>query len=576
MVHETKQTSGKEKHHGHGDDEIALADDEIEEIEISQKKTMYDRITDVMEKFASTRVGQMMIEKTDRVLKVVEDTAKWSLPQDDNEIKLERPLPWIFFLTLIVWLRVFRIWLSVASYIVGAQPVTPHTIVYYMQTKRRRLRAIRVQGLKSIRSREIETTVMYSSNKNVTFMGKLRKLFDSAICKPGQHREVPARRIFAQDGKGSKEPATERSSKRPRDEEVDQNLTVDEMLEKYANEDSDNDSDYVPKEDEENDDSSTSNTSATSDEEAEKLKEEQTDDTNKGSNKSQSDDKSKEHKKDEIKENGGVKHRPKPKPLEETKTESQAAADSENDQIHTPKDTTNTNGSSENRQNSETPAATAEVAPHHTAMNTPKTSQNHLAAPQDNKQKSTPGHESAASLKPQIVTATKAVPLIPHPEKVENKSYRTITTQTAIELDWTITIKTEITHTKHYPKLESIDCSVNLAPTTSSHTKDYPKLDKLDCSVNLTPASSTEDIFYSPVGSPQDFHSIFHPAPIVKDATGAAQTSTPKEADRHESSSGETPETVNAANQKKNLNHPTHNKHHHHHHNAKNRNKNRR
>ncbi|XP_023299751.2 uncharacterized protein DDB_G0281497 isoform X4 [Lucilia cuprina] len=463
MVHETKQTSGKEKHHGHGDDEIALADDEIEEIEISQKKTMYDRITDVMEKFASTRVGQMMIEKTDRVLKVVEDTAKWSLPQDDNEIKLERPLPWIFFLTLIVWLRVFRIWLSVASYIVGAQPVTPHTIVYYMQTKRRRLRAIRVQGLKSIRSREIETTVMYSSNKNVTFMGKLRKLFDSAICKPGQHREVPARRIFAQDGKSSKEPATERSSKRPRDEEVDQNLTVDEMLEKYANEDSDNDSDYVPKEDEENDDSSTSNTSATSDEEAEKLKEEQTDDTNKGNNKSQSDDKSKEHKKDEIKENGGVKHRPKPKPLEETKTESQAAADSDNDQIHTPKDTTSTNGSSEDRQNSETPAATAEVAPHHTAMNTPKTSQSHLAAPQDNKQKSTPGHESAASLKPQIVTATKA-----------------------------------------------------------------------------------------------------------------AQTSTPKEADRHESSSGETPETVNAPNQKKNLNHPTHNKHHHHHHNAKNRNKNRR
>ncbi|XP_037815928.1 uncharacterized protein LOC119606474 isoform X2 [Lucilia sericata] len=523
MVHETKQTSGKEKHHGHGEDEIAVADDEIEEIELSQKKTMYDRITEVMEKFASTRVGQMMIEKTDRVLKVVEDTAKWSLPQDDNEIQLERPLPWIFFLTLIVWLRVLRIWLSVASYIVGAQPVTPHTIVYYMQTKRRRLRAIRVQGLKSIRSREIENTVMYSSNKNVTFMGKLRKLFDSAICKPGQHREVPARRIFAQDGKGSKESTTERSSKRPRDEEVDQNLTVDEMLEKYANEDSDNDSDYVPKEDEENDDSSTSNTSVTSDEETEKLKPEQTDDTNKDSNKSQNDNKPKEQKKDEIKENGGVKHRPKPKPLEENKTESQAAADSENDKMHTPKETTNTNSSSEERQNNETPAATAEVAPPQTAMNTPKTSQNHLAAPkmEENKQKSTPGHESAASLKPQIVTATKAVPLIPHPEKVENKSYRTITTQTAIELDWTITIKTEITHTKHYPKLENIDCSVNLAPTTSSHMKHYPKLDKLDCSVNLTPASSTEDIFYSPVGSPQDFHSIFHPAPIVKDATGA-------------------------------------------------------
>lgn len=115
-------------------------------------------------------------------------------------MKLERPLPWVFFLTLIVWLRVFRIWFSVASYIVGAQPITPHTMVYYIQTKRRRLRAIRVQGLKSIRNREIETTVMYSSNRNVSFIGKLRKLFGSAICKPGQHREVPARRVYTQEG----------------------------------------------------------------------------------------------------------------------------------------------------------------------------------------------------------------------------------------------------------------------------------------------------------------------------------------------------------------------------------------
>lgn len=78
-------------------------------------------------------------------------------------------------------------------------------MVYYVQTKRRHLRAIRVQGLKSIKSPEIKTTVLPSSNKNVSFIGKLQKLFGNAICKPGQHREVPARRVFVQDGKRAKD-----------------------------------------------------------------------------------------------------------------------------------------------------------------------------------------------------------------------------------------------------------------------------------------------------------------------------------------------------------------------------------
>ncbi|XP_065367321.1 myb-like protein V isoform X2 [Calliphora vicina] len=535
MAHETKQASGKEKHHGHGEDEIAVADDdEIEEIDIAQQKTFSDRITQAMEKFASNRMGQWMIERTDRVLKVLEDTAKWSLPQDDTELQLERPLPWIFFLTLIVWLRVFRIWLSVGSYIVGSQPVTPHTMVYYMQTKRRRLRAIRVQGLKSIRYREIETTVMHSSSNNVTFMGKLRKLFSSAICKPGQHREVPARRVFVQDGKGAKD-SSERSTKRPRDDDAaDLNLTVDEMLEKYANEDSDNDSDYVPKEDEDDDDSSTTSiSSCTSDEETERKNQEKSSETQKDSTTSQNDEKPMAPKKDETKENGGVKNRQNPKDLDDNKTESHSPADSDDEEMHTPKETANTNGSSEERDTTETSAATTEVAPTQTSLNTPKTTQTHLTAPQmqENKQKSTPGHESAASLKPSLPIASKAVPFNPPRVRVEDKSYRTITTQTAIELDWTITIKTEITHTKHYPKLE-----------------------KLDCSVTLTPASSTEDIFYSPI----------------------AQTSTPKEADQHVSPSSETHDTLGAGNQKKQLNHTAQNKQNNHHNHAKNRNKNRR
>ncbi|KAM7341979.1 jabba isoform 2-T4 [Cochliomyia hominivorax] len=504
MAHETKQASTvkEKKHHGHAEDEISMADDDIEVIELTQQKTFYDRITRLMEKFASNRLGQMIIEKTDRVMKVAEDTAKWSLPQDDD-IQLERPLPWIFFLTFIVLLRVLRIWLSVASYIVGAQPVTPYTMVYYIQTKRRRLRAIKVQGLKAIRNRETESTLMYSSNKNMSFMGKLRKLFSSAICKPGQQREVPTRMIYCQDNKATNK--TERPKKRPRDEDqADQNLTLDEMLDKYANEDSDNDSDYIPKEDEEDDDSSTSHASSSSEEELEKEDLEKSPENQKESGKEQKDNKSTEQnetkpsaeKKDEIKENGGTKHRPKSKDLDTEKAETPNAEESDKEEMHTPNATPNTNCSNEDpkqENREETSAATTEVASSCKTSNTsnvhtPKST--HLSAPVDEQQnhKSTPGHESAASLKPSIFPASKTV---------NDKSYRTITTQTAIELDWTITIKTEITHTKHYPKLE-----------------------KLNCSVDLTPASSTEDIFYSPIGSPQDFHSIFHPAPLVKGASG--------------------------------------------------------
>lgn len=146
------------------------------------------------------------------------------------------------------------------------------------------------------------------------------------------------------------------SSKRPRDDEaVDHNLTVDEMLDKYANEDSDNDSDYVPKEDEE-DDSSTSLASSSSAEETEKDKLEvrfkkddffflilyiskplqKSHDNSKqseDSTKPSTDSKPSEEKKEEIKENGGTKHRPKP--LENTKTESPSAADSDKEEMHT-------------------------------------------------------------------------------------------------------------------------------------------------------------------------------------------------------------------------------------------------
>ncbi|XP_061395862.1 uncharacterized protein LOC133331487 [Musca vetustissima] len=265
MAQETKtqkqQQQPQQKSTG---DEITMApgdEEEIEEIEIPQNKTLMDKLQMICEKFAATGMGQAILERGDRVLKVLEETSKWSLPQDDNDAKLERPLPWIFFLPLIVWLRVIRMWLSFGCIMLGGSPMTAEKMVYNIQIKRRRLRAIRVPALRAARRLESDSSAMTMSGKNQTFIGKIRSLFGSAVCKPGQRHDAPQRRAFGTGNisKVTEEMSGERSVKRPRDDDnADLNMTVDQMLEKYANEDSEDDSDYVPNEEEDSSSSSSS------------------------------------------------------------------------------------------------------------------------------------------------------------------------------------------------------------------------------------------------------------------------------------------------------------------------------
>jgi len=55
--------------------------DEEEVIELHESRSFYDRVREQAERFASTRVGQFVIERADKALAMIEDTAKWSLPQ---------------------------------------------------------------------------------------------------------------------------------------------------------------------------------------------------------------------------------------------------------------------------------------------------------------------------------------------------------------------------------------------------------------------------------------------------------------------------------------------------------------
>nr|XP_016941073.1 uncharacterized protein LOC108018131 isoform X5 [Drosophila suzukii] len=239
--------------------------DEDEVSELMKSRNFYDLVREQAERFSSTRFGQFVIERADRALVMIEDTAKWSLPQEKSDAPLERPLPWVPFLMLIILLRLTRIWLSVGALMIGNGPVSPSDMVYFIQTRRRKLRAIRVHGLRAMRNRQQE--VSYGSGKGLT--QKLTQWFSRAMCRPGVQQDTSTRRVFVRHSEQGLNNSV--VVKRPREEDsnadADHNLTIDQMLAKYANENSEDDSDFVPNEEEE-DESSSSSSSGDSDSES--------------------------------------------------------------------------------------------------------------------------------------------------------------------------------------------------------------------------------------------------------------------------------------------------------------------
>lgn len=233
----TIEAKDQQQHHEHiGDDEVS---------ELHKSRNFYDTVREQAERFASTRLGQFVIARGDRALRMIENTAKWSLPQEKNDIPLERPLPWMAFLMLIIVLRLTRIWLSMGALMIGNGPVSPTDLIYFIQTRRRKLRAIRLHGLKVMRQREQEMS--YRSGKGLTY--KLSQWLSRAICRPGVHRANSGRR-FTLNSSLDQTNSSNQVSKRPREDEsrteTDHNLTIDEMLSKYANVNSEDDSDFVP------------------------------------------------------------------------------------------------------------------------------------------------------------------------------------------------------------------------------------------------------------------------------------------------------------------------------------------
>ncbi|XP_017835654.1 dentin sialophosphoprotein isoform X2 [Drosophila busckii] len=424
--------------------------DEDEVSELQRPPSFYQLVHEQAERFASTRIGQFAIEKADRGLKLIEDTTKWSLPQEKNSsaTPLERPLPWAPFLLLIVTLRLARIWLSMGALLIGNAPVSPQAMIYFIQTRRRKLRAIRVHGLRVMRQRQQEA----SSHANKSYTHQLSQWLSKAICRPGVQR-ANSGRLFNTTAAAEAEnkPLNKSVSKRPREEEcnADQNMTIDQILAKYAEENSEDDSDFVPHAEEETETSSSSSSSG------------------EGAS-------SESHSSDEISEsearenldthltNGKV-------------TQSQAQALS--------------NGNGSNKEQTEVAAAATQAAK--------KDGQNW---------KSAPGPRSAALMNSRVYNNTAAAASTEEPTNPSDSHLPLADPEPDPDTDTDTDCSS--THTVCRPQ----------AKETTAYSQS--EADILHSTVDtLTPATSSEDIFYSPIGSPNNFNNCYSPQALLHNVT---------------------------------------------------------
>ncbi|XP_038120460.1 transcriptional regulator ATRX homolog [Culex quinquefasciatus] len=239
-----------------------MADPQVQandEQEIAEaQNSLTDLLYDVVAQGATTRLGGFVYRRIDSVLSTVEKTAKWSLPQpvldggdeassDGSKISappLIRPLPWMLFLPALVVMRMVRVGLSLLALMVGRPPVTPASVVHFVQNKRRKLRALKYRGQKLGRISRAEAKA--EDELQTTWLSRIIMPLRTIVCRPGRvvvtphrhHHRHPQRQQNQQQDQqqpGRKRNAQERDVDDDDESgpEVDEG-TVSELLDKYA------------------------------------------------------------------------------------------------------------------------------------------------------------------------------------------------------------------------------------------------------------------------------------------------------------------------------------------------------
>lgn len=87
----------------------------------------------------------------------LDDSSLRSSATDESPMEqppLRRPLPWLLFLPTVCLLRLFREGISLLATMRGDEPIGPHEMVQYLRNVRRDIRAVRFDGLRTIRELE--------------------------------------------------------------------------------------------------------------------------------------------------------------------------------------------------------------------------------------------------------------------------------------------------------------------------------------------------------------------------------------------------------------------------------------
>ncbi|XP_047997124.1 uncharacterized protein LOC125234773 [Leguminivora glycinivorella] len=200
----------------------------------------------VAEHAASYKFGQTVLRHVDKALWVLEKCARWAVPpplepEERPQPELVRPLPWVFFLMMLVALRITRESISLINLVLGKPPLRSADVVTYIQGKRRYLRTLKYQGNRMMRARTGSTTEPWYSG--------LRSLFEFTMCFRRQsvhYGNNNTTRVSNND-----EVLVVKRTKRPRQEESPASTseaTMERLIEKMMvdlDADSDEDSSYT-------------------------------------------------------------------------------------------------------------------------------------------------------------------------------------------------------------------------------------------------------------------------------------------------------------------------------------------
>lgn len=148
---------------------------------------MMERAQNFSVEVSAMNVGQFLLKQSDKILWIAEKTAKWSCPSEPfgkrnssfpisllflqlrnsalhsdstrpqgKPAGLIRPLPWLLFLPALILIRIVRSTVSFLSQMLGSESIEPAELVAYLQMGRRKLRALKYQGLRLQRIRTEE------------------------------------------------------------------------------------------------------------------------------------------------------------------------------------------------------------------------------------------------------------------------------------------------------------------------------------------------------------------------------------------------------------------------------------